>query len=549
VANLSELSRRELQIAEAYALGSGYRQIASRLFIAPSTVRAHLRTIYRKLEVSSKVGLLQALQEAGFGAAGQPAIPGAAAAGSRAPEHSIAVLPFVNMSSDAEQEYFSDGIAEELLNLLAKIPELRVISRSSAFSFKGKNVAIPEIARQLNVAHILEGSVRKAGSRVRVTAKLIEARSDTPLWSETWDRPFDNIFAIQDEIAATVVEQLKVTLLGEVPQVQETDPEAYALFLQARHLSHRLTAEAFEQSNALFRQALAIDPNYAAAWSGLARNYVNQAGHGLRPVEEGATLAREAAEKALAIDPGFAPAHVQLGWIAMLVDTDSAQAARHFGHALQLDPDSTSIMGDAAVLLQSLGRLDEAISLQEYDRAHDPVDPTCHANLGENYVAAGRWSDAIASLETTLRLAPGGIGANYWIGLALLFKGEAEAALEAFGRESDQGYGVKGRALALHALGREGESRAALDELVERWGHQRPAEVAHVYAWTGEADRAFEWLGKAADYGQQHFAYLVTEPLCANLRDDARWLPFLESIGKSPAQLAAIEFEVKLPVR
>jgi TolB-like protein len=237
-------------------------------------------------------------------------------------DKSIAVLPFVNMSDDAGNEYFSDGISEELLSLLAKLPELRVISRSSAFSFKGKDIAIPEIARQLNVAHILEGSVRKSGNTLRITAQLIEARSDTHLWSETWDRPLDDIFAIQDEIAATVVEQLKITLLGAVPRVQETDPEAYALYLQARHLWRQVTAEALEQSKALFEQSLAIDPDYAAAWVGLARNYTYQAGVDLLlTYEEGYTLAREALEKALAINPDYAPAHAVLGWIAMAMTT------------------------------------------------------------------------------------------------------------------------------------------------------------------------------------------------------------------------------------
>ena len=177
------------------------------------------------------------------------------------------------------------------------------------------------------------------------------------------------------------------------------------------------------------------------------------------------------------------------------------------------------------------------------------MDPIAHGNLGENYVAAGRRDDAIASLETTLRLSPGYLAANYWIGLALLFKGEAEAALEAFEQESDEQYRVKGRALALSALGRQDESQARLDELIERWGDQRPAEVAQVYAWTGEMDRAFEWLGKAAEYGERSLPYIITEPLFANLRDDARWMRFLASIGRSPAQLDAIEFEVKLPAQ
>ena len=192
-------------------------------------------------------------------------------------DKSIAVLPFVNMSSDKDQEYFSDGISEELLNLLAKIPKLRVISRSSAFSYKGKDVKLAQVAKELNVAHILEGSVRKAGNKVRITAQLIEARSDTHLWSNTWDRELDDIFAVQDEIAAAVVEQLKITLLGEAPKAKEVNPEAYALFLQGRQLRRQSTPEAFEQAIALFQQALAIDPNYAAAWEQLAGVYINQA--------------------------------------------------------------------------------------------------------------------------------------------------------------------------------------------------------------------------------------------------------------------------------
>ena len=235
-------------------------------------------------------------------------------------DKSIAVLPFVNMSSDKDQEYFSDGISEELLNLLAKIPKLRVISRSSAFSYKGKDVKLAQVAKELNVAHILEGSVRKAGNKVRITAQLIEARSDTHLWSNTWDRELDDIFAVQDEIAAAVVEQLKITLLGEAPKAKEVNPEAYALFLQGRQLRRQSTREGFEQAITLFQQALAIDPNYAAAWEQLAAVYVNQAAQGLRPLAEGLRLAREAATKALAIDPDFAPAHGRLGWIAMTFD-------------------------------------------------------------------------------------------------------------------------------------------------------------------------------------------------------------------------------------
>src|SRR5512140_2079481 len=272
---------------------------------------------------------------------------------------SPAVLPFVNRRTDKEQEYFADGISEELLNLLAKIPQLRVTARTSSFSFKGKEVAIPEIARTLHVANVLEGSVRKAGNSVRITAQLIKAGTDTHLWSQTYDRKLDDIFAIQDEIAADVVKQLKVTLLGAAPKSRTTDPEAYALYLQAVQLGRQFTAESFQQSDALFRKVLAIDPRYAPAWDGQARNFINEAGQGLLPGKEGFAQAREAAVKALAIDPDYAPAYAQLGWIAMYGDNDLAGAALHLERALALEPADLSVLTTSATLLQSLGRLDE----------------------------------------------------------------------------------------------------------------------------------------------------------------------------------------------
>ncbi|HEY5775537.1 MAG TPA: tetratricopeptide repeat protein, partial [Xanthomonadales bacterium] len=326
-------------------------------------------------------------------------------------DRSIAVLPFVNMSSDEEQEYFSDGLSEELLNLLAKIPELRVTSRSSAFAFKGEKIDIPEVARKLNVAHILEGSVRKAGNQVRVTAQLIDARSDIHLWSETYDRTLDDIFAIQDEIASTVVEQLKVTLLGAAPHVQETNPEAYALYLQARHLSRVGTNEADEQAIELYKQALSIDPDYAGAWVGLSVVYANQVSAGVVPADKGYSLSREVIQKALAIDPQSALAQVGLGNIAINYENNLGQAALYYERALALDPGNFLILNHASTMLQSLGRIDQAVAIKEYASALDPVNPSNFWNLGQSYIFAGRYADAIRALETSLRLSPGNTGA------------------------------------------------------------------------------------------------------------------------------------------
>jgi TolB-like protein/Tfp pilus assembly protein PilF len=463
------------------------------------------------------------------------------------PPNSIAVLPFVNMSDDDANEYFSDGLTEELLNLLARVRSLRVISRSSAFTFKDKDFDIPTVARALNVANVLEGSVRKSGNRVRITVQLVDTQSDSHLWSETYERTLDDIFAIQDEIAASVVSQLKVTLLGEAPTSEQVDPEAYTLYLQARHLGRQFSAEGFERSNALYRQALAIQPDYAAAWSGLATNYTNQAGNGLVPAKEGIASAREAADKALESNPAFAPAHANLGWIAYGFDADLQQAARHYERALELDPANTYIIRSSAILLKSLGRFDEAIVLGEYSTGHDPATASGHTNLGLSYLHAGRWDDAIACYETVLKLSPDYIGAHYRMGFALLLKGDAEAARDAFGREVDEEYRVKGMALAAYDLGQDDEFRAGLDELINRWGREWPSEVAHVYAYTGDADKAFEWLERSITQKEQGLAEQISHPYYRLLHGDPRWQALLEDMGCAPQQLAAIEFRVTLP--
>ena len=464
-----------------------------------------------------------------------------------AADHSIAVLPFVNVSSDSEQEYFSDGLSEELLNLLARIPELHVAARTSSFSFKGQKLEIPEIAERLKVAHVLEGSVRKSGNRVRITAQLIHAEDGYHLWSETYDRTLDDIFVIQDEIAAKVVEQLRLTLLGVAPTVQETDPETYALVLQARHLNRQRTAEGYEQSIALFQQALAISPDYAPAWTSLASVYTNQAAYALRPSDEGFRLARDAANLALAIDPVYATAHARLGWIAIAHDGDLAAAARHYERALELDPTNPGILNSAAVLFRVLGRLDEAIALREYVVAHDPVNARRYGSVGMSYLYAGRLDAAIAAYRTALMLNPESIATRNRMGTALLMKGEPEAALASIQQEPSESYRLIGLVMAYDALGQRDASDAALAELIGKYEKRAAFNIAYLLAVRGEADKAFEWLDKAVEYKDAGLFDIALVQQFANIHSDPRWLPFLESIGKSPEQLAAIEFEVTLP--
>jgi len=420
--------------------------------------------------------------------------------------------------------------------------------RTSSFSFKGKNLEIPEIADRLEVAHVLEGSVRKAGDEVRITAQLIRAEDGFHVWSESWDRTLDDIFAIQDEIAAEVVEQLKITLLGEAPTVEAIDPEAFALFLQARQLFRQGTTESLEQSIALYQRALEIEPDYAVAWAGLANNYVTQAASsGLLPLDEGFRLAREAANRALEIDPEHAEAYARLGRIAMLYDGDLAAAARHLERALALDPTNTDIIGRAAILAADLGRLDEALALGEYVIARDPVNSTSHYWMGRTRLWSGRLDEAIASFRTALRLSPERIAARYFMSAALLLKGQPEASLATAEQEAGEIWRLLGLSKAYHALGRAAESDAALAQLLgsgeESWAYN----IAYVHAFRGESDLAFEWLDTAVRYNDSGLSLIAVDVQFANVHDDPRWLPFLESIGKSPEQLDAIEFEVTLP--
>ena len=459
-------------------------------------------------------------------------------------ENSIAVLPFVDMSQAKDQGYFSDGISEELLNLLAKIPQLKVAARTSSFSFKGKGVEIPEIARQLHVANVLEGSVRRSGEQLRITAQLVRAAEGYHLWSETYDRKMDDIFKIQDEIAGEVVKELKVKLLGAVPKARTTDPKAYLLYLQARELGLQGTAEAFAKSEALFRQVLQIDPRYAPAWDELARNFSDKTGMGLLSNQEGFALAREADEKALTIDPDYAPTHASLGWIAMYGDNDLAGAARHFQRALALDPTDVRVLRNATTFLQNLGRVGEALALAEALVRRDPVNVTSLFNLGTDQRQAGRYDAAIASLRTALSLSPGQANLHDQLGLALMLKGDATAALTEIEQEKSEVWRMIALPMAYCALGRKANADAALDALIAKYAKDAPYNIAYVYAFCGDADNAFEWLDKAVTYHDGGLGGIVAENLFDKIHSDPRWLPFLRKIGKAPDQLAKIEFKV-----
>ncbi len=340
----------------------------------------------------------------------------------------IAVLPFVNMSSDPDQEYFSDGLSEELLNVLAKNPGLRVTSRTSSFSFKGTGTDIKTIAAKLNVQHILEGSVRKSGNALRVTAQLIDVETDAHLWSETYDGTMENIFALQDTISFAVAQVLNIVLLTKDTGTRQrgTDPEAYNAYLLGKHLYD--LQEDWDQAARYFRQALSIDSTYAPAWVGLSRTHSSQANDGSVPLHEGYRDARLEVEEALELDPDFAAAHAQIGWIKRRYDWDWIGADASFQRALELDPGNAEVVRGAAGLARTLGRFDQAIALMRRAIELDPVSPSLYGGLGLYCWYAGLLSESLAAYERSLQLNPQFTGGHTSVGLVFLEQGRLDLA-------------------------------------------------------------------------------------------------------------------------
>jgi TolB-like protein/Tfp pilus assembly protein PilF len=483
--------------------------------------------------------------------AAAPAVSSQSASSTRAPvaadDKSIAVLPFTDMSAAKDQEYMSDGISEELLNLLAKIPELRVIARTSSFAYKGKDVKLAEVARELNVAHILEGSVRTSGNRVRITAQLIRASDSTHLWSETYDRTLDDIFAVQDEIATAVVNQLKITLLGNAPKAHATDPKAYALLLKSRQASREGTLSATARAAELVEQALTIDPRYAEAWVDLSAIRHGEASNGARPIDEGFRLAKEAVQHALELDPRLGVAHARLAAIAWEYDRDAAAAAEHIARAIELDPANLGTLLAASNIALGLGRLDVSRALCRFAVERDPVNPRFQSQVGYTNLYSGLYDAAIESYRNTLALSPQRQGAHFFIGASLLLKGNPDAAIVEFETEPGNVWRSIGLTLGYHAAGRQAEADAVLRVLETSEADSWAYNLAYVHAMRGNADKAFEWLDRAVRSRDPGLSDVAVDPLFGKIHDDPRWLPFLRSIGRAPEQLAAIPFDVKLP--
>ncbi len=475
-------------------------------------------------------------------AAGQPAN-----GGSGRVDRSVAVLPFVDMSAGRNQEYFADGISEEVLNLLAKVPQLRVIARTSSFSFKGKEVDIAEIAKKLGVANVLEGSVRTSGDKVRITAQLIRASDSSHLWSETYDRQLTDVFAVQDEIAAAVVSQLKVSLLGEAPRARSTDPKAYALFLRGRELYRQYNADSLTEAEGLLQQALAIDPGYAPAAVWLASVIFSQVDVGILPPEQGVVKGKAALAKAMESDPGSAEIYSTLAMYEALIERNYVDAARNLERAYQLDPTSTDIAGQASAIVRRLGRLDLAVALGQYQVSRDPVSIDAYDALALAYSYLNQLDKSAEAYRTLLDLSPNSAWEHTAYGNLLMRKGDYAAALGEYQKEPAEVYRLTGFAVAYRALGRQAESDAALKELVARYGDVKPTGIATVYAERGDTEAAFAMLERAERLKDLDLGAIGMMPAFESLHGDPRWLPLLRRLGIAPDQLAAIKLDINVP--
>ena len=460
---------------------------------------------------------------------------------------SIAVLPFVNMSEDPGNEYFSDGLSEELQILLAKIPELKVSARTSSFAFHNKGMTIAEIADALNVAHVLEGSVRKSGNRIRISVQLIEARSGFELWSESYDRTLDHIFAVQNEVASAVVDALRVSLMNEPTQLQETNAEVYSLYLQAVFFMNQAPRESRVRAEEKLREALAIDPNYAPAAERLAAVYLMQTNRAERPFEAGIELGRKTAREALAIDAELVTTWGTLAYIESVYDWDWQGAGRRVEKMLELGLGNANSIGFAATYYNILGRFDHSLELRNLAIQLDPISAHIRSRKTFTLMSMGRLDEAERNVQALFQTHPEHHQSQHHHAKILLLSGDFEGAYQVLETLQPPYYtDIALQAMVLHSLGRLSESRAALESM-------RPSDFTEsytgginyhrgfYYAWTGNRDLSFKHLQLALESGHRPLAYVLGEPLLYSLHDDARWLKLLEEIGLLPYWLEVPE--------
>jgi TolB-like protein/Tfp pilus assembly protein PilF len=454
----------------------------------------------------------------------------------RAP--AIAVLPFANLSAEKEDEYFSDGLSEEIINALTKVPGLRVIARTSAFRFRGEQDR-RKIGEGLQVGTVLEGSVRKAGNRLRITVQLIDLGDDSYLWSERYDREMTDVFAIQDEISAAIVDQLKVSL-GSHPAARRPAPilAAYEAVLEGRHYWYRFAPADLAKALECFERAVSIDPGYAEAHVGMAHSYVLLAGLSLAEPTKVLPKAKAAAERAIEMDPTLAQAHSAMAQAVIWSEHAWPEAGQHFRRAVALAPGRALVhIAYGALYLRPLGRLQEALS--EIDRAleQDPLSPLFRTERGVTLLYGKRYEEAAESFRRALDIDSNFLLALEGLALVRAYQQRPQEALALANQEAKL-IGRRPRSLTalgmVQALaGHTGEAHCVLDELLELGGREYvPAgRVVGIYAALGEKDAAFEWAAKAVEQRDPTILWVRASPVFDPLRSDPRFTALLRKVN------------------
>lgn len=446
-------------------------------------------------------------------------------------DKSIAVLPFVDMSEKKDQEYFADGMAEEIIDLLVKIPGLKVIGRTSSFQFKGKTEDLRAIGAQLGAAYVLEGSVRKSGDRLRITAQLIDSHNGTHIMSQTYDREFSDVLKMQDEIAASLVRVLQVEVTDEVivsrPALRNT--QAYTLYLQGLHAKDRFDQQGLEEAVSDFQHALDLDSSFAAAAGGLANTYFLLGQFGFMPPSVAFEKARGAASLALKLNPKLAATHALLGNIYIAYDWDWVAASREIQLALMDSPNDAYVLFIAAVHAQIVARLDDALKLINASLAQDPLNPSSYLVLNFVQIRRGRLAEAEAAIRRTLEISPTFSSAHYFLSITLLARGQSDTALGEIMQETVEGGRLPGSAMVYFALGRKADSDATLAELLKNQAN-RPFEIAGVYAFRGEPEESLRWLDRAYAQKDPFLCSIKGDPRMKKLERDPRYKAFLRKM-------------------
>src|SRR6266516_3256665 len=453
--------------------------------------------------------------------------------GSAIPAKSIAVLPFVDMSQAKDQEYFCDGISEEILDTLAKVDGLRVVARTSSFSFKGKNADVGEVANKLNVENVLEGSLRREGNRIRITAQLINARDGFHLWSETYERELKDVFAVQDEITRSIVDALKIKLAVAPPGRARQNTEAYDLYLQGLYFSNKSTEEELRKSLDLFQRSLEKDPNSARAWIGIAKAWIWLADAYVKPLEAYSKV-KEAASKALALDERNAEAHSYLGETKRILDRNPSGEEEELKRALEIDPNSVDAHMFMSFLKCAQGELEEAVQEIEEAERLDPLSPPICFVAVAWYLAADRIESAIKAGQRSVQLDPNYVYFDPPLANAYSAKGDFNQAVALYEKAQAATHSPSvGLGITYAKMGRREDALRVLNQLIEKSRQQYVAadSIAAVYATLGEKDEALRWLERAFEEHSGSFYSYMFRPEFRALRSDPRFADLLRRIG------------------